>query len=107
MQLVVSGNRILAHGEGFLAMGGTVVNTETGKVYQNATVVECDGCPSDINEVGYEYHAGQFVPCAPYGTTEEGYIMVSCLECATPRRSKFKASDLNSITSEQIRTICT
>lgn len=94
MQLVVSGNRILAHGENFLAMGGTVINTETGKTYQNATVVECDGCPSDIGEVGYEYHAGQFVPCAPYGKADDGAIMVACDECATPRRSGIRIKDL-------------
>lgn len=79
MQLVVSGNRIMAHGEGFLAMGGTVINTDTGRVYQNATVVECDGCPSDIDKVGYEYHAGQFVPCAPFGAGD-GTVAVLCGE---------------------------
>lgn len=81
MQLVVSGNRILAHGEDcFLAMGGTVICTASGRVYQNATVVTCDGCPSDIGERGYEYHAGQFVPCAPYGKSEDGYLALLCGE---------------------------
>lgn len=67
MQLVLSNNRVLAHGENFLSMGGVVINTETGAKYENATVAECENCPSDIDSVGYEYHAGQFVPCAPYG----------------------------------------
>ena len=67
-QLVLSGNRVIAHGEDcFLSMGGTVICPESGRVYQNATVANVDSYPSDIGEVGYEYHAGQFVPCAPYG----------------------------------------
>lgn len=77
MQLVLSGYRVVAHGENFIAMGGTVVNTETNKTYQRATIVECDGCPSDIGEVGYEYHAGVFVPCAPYGKGK-GNVAVLC-----------------------------
>lgn len=87
MQLVLSNNRVLAHGENFISMGGTVINTETNKVYQNATVAECDGCPSDIDTVGYEYHAGEFVPCAPYGKGK-GNVMVACQEdCGTPKDS--------------------
>lgn len=100
MQLVVSGNRILAHGEDcFLAMGGTVICTKTGRVFQNATVVtDCENCPADIDEVGYEYHAGEFVPCAPYGVHGiDGHIMVSCGDCATPKRSKYKLSELAKI----------
>lgn len=77
MQLVISGNRIIAHGENFLALGGVVINTVTGKKYENATVAECDGCPSDIDSVGYEYHAGQFVPCAPFGVGK-GNVAVVC-----------------------------
>lgn len=88
MQLVLSNNRVIAHGENFLSMGGTVINTETNKKYENATVVECNGCPSDIDSVGYEYHAGVFVPCAPYGPgNDDGYVMEVCPDCATPRRS--------------------
>ncbi len=88
MQLVLSNNRIIAHGENFLAMGGVVINTETGARYENATVAECDGCPSDIDKVGYEYHAGVFVPCAPYGVgNNNGYFMEVCADCATPRSS--------------------
>ena len=88
MQLVLSKNRIIAHGENFLAMGGVVINTETGARYENATVAECDGCPSDIDKVGYEYHAGVFVPCAPYGVgNNNGCFMEVCESCATPRNS--------------------
>lgn len=88
MQLVLSNNRIIAHGENFLAMGGVVINTETGAKYENATVAECDGCPSDIDTVGYEYHGGIFVPCAPFGTgNNNGYFMEVCETCATPRNS--------------------
>ena len=89
MQLVLSNNRIVAHGENFLSMGGVVVNTVTGARYENATIAECNGgCPSDIDEVGYEYHAGVFVPCAPYGKgNNNGYFMEVCESCATPRSS--------------------
>lgn len=76
MQLVLSNNRVIAHGENFLSMGGTVINTVTGAKYENATVAECEGCPSDIDSVGYEYHAGQFIPCAPYG---KGYGNIAVL----------------------------
>lgn len=86
MQLVLSNNRVLAHGENFISMGGTVINTETNKVYQNATVAECSGCPSDIGVVGYEYHAGEFVPCAPFGKGP-GNVAVYCDDCKTPRDS--------------------
>lgn len=86
MQLVLSNNRILAHGENFLAMGGVVINTETGAKYENATIAECSGCPSDIGVVGYEYHAGRFVPCAPFGKGT-GNIAVYCDDCKTPRDS--------------------
>lgn len=97
MQIVVSGNRVLAHGENFLAMGGTVVNTETGKVYQNATVVECENCPADIDKVGYEYHAGVFVPCAPYGVGL-GNIAVVCNEdCKSIKDSGYDVRILNNV----------
>lgn len=86
MQLVLSNNRVIAHGENFLAMGGVVINTETGAKYENATVAECDNCPSDIDKVGYKYHGGEFVPCAPYGTgNNNGFFMEVCESCATPR----------------------
>lgn len=95
MQLVVSGNRILAHGEDcFLAMGGTVICTESGRVFQNATVVTCEGCPSDLGKVGYEYHAGQFVPCAPYGVGD-GNVAVLCADsCKSIKDSGILFSEL-------------
>lgn len=77
MQLVLCNNRVIAHGENFLAMGGTVINTVTGVKYENATITECDICPSDIDSVGYEYHAGEFKPCAPYGKGS-GNLAVLC-----------------------------
>jgi hypothetical protein len=94
MQLVLSNNRIIAHGENFLAMGGVVINTANGKKYENATLAECNGCPSDIDEVGYEYHAGVFVPCAPYGKAEDGTILVGCEDCKTPKDSGIPVSSL-------------
>ncbi|MBE7039154.1 MAG: hypothetical protein E7398_00315 [Ruminococcaceae bacterium] len=89
MQLVLSNNRIVAHGENFISMGGTVINKVTGAKHENATIAECDGgCPSDIDEVGYEYHAGVFKPCAPFGKgNNNGYFMEVCESCATPRSS--------------------
>lgn len=94
-QLVVSGNRILAHGEDcFLAMGGTVICTATERKFENATVVFHDGgIPSDIDSVGYEYHAGEFVPCAPYGKGT-GNIAVVCDECGTIKNSGISTANL-------------
>lgn len=106
MQLVLSNNRVVAHGENFLSMGGVVINTETGEKHENATIAECDGCPSDIDKVGYEYRAGVFVPCAPFGVgNNNGYFMEVCEHCATPRSSgipiknglKLENLDLNSV----------
>ena len=95
MQLVLCNNRIIAHGENFLALGGVVINTETGAKYDNATIAECEGCPTDINEVGYEYHAGVFVPCAPFGKGDNnGYFMEVCKNCATPRNSGLPIKDI-------------
>ena len=95
MQLVLSNNRIIAHGENFLAMGGVVINTVSGKKYENATIAECGGnCPSDIDEVGYEYHAGAFIPCAPYGKAPDGTILVGCEDCKTPKDSGILISSL-------------
>ena len=72
-------------------MGGTVINTNTGRVYQNATVVECDGCPSDIGEVGYEYHAGQFIPCAPFGKGDGNLAVVCGEDCKSIKDSGIPA----------------
>ena len=88
MQLVLCNNRVIAHGSGFISLGGVVINNTTGKKYENATIAECNNCPSDIDKVGYEYHAGVFVPCAPYGNGDNnGYFMEVCKKCATPRNS--------------------
>lgn len=95
MQLVLSNNRVVAYGENFLAMGGVVINTETGAKYDNATVAECEGCPSDIDSVGYEYIGGIFKPCAPFGKgNDKGYVMEVCSECATPRKSSVPIKDI-------------
>ena len=108
MQLVLSNNRVIAHGENFLTMGSVVINTETGAKYENATVAECENCPSDIDTVGYEYHAGVFVPCAPFGMgNNNGFFMEVCESCATPRNSGIKIKggiklenlDLESVTA--------
>lgn len=96
-QLVLSGNRVLAYGDNcFVSMGGTVICEETGKAYQNATVVtHTGGIPADIDTVGYEYHAGVFVPCAPYGMGDgNGYLMEMCTDCATPKNSGIKVKEL-------------
>lgn len=77
MQLVLKNNRIITYGENFIALPGVVINNETGKKYDNATIAECDCIPSDIDSVGYEYHAGDFVPCAPYGKGD-GNVAVFC-----------------------------
>lgn len=96
MKLALSGKRVIGYGENLIPMGGTVIDTDTNKVYQNATIAECDGCPSDIDLVGYEYHAGNFVPCAPYGTEDSGgEIMVACDNCATPRKSGVDIQDVH------------
>jgi hypothetical protein len=94
MQLVLINNRIVAHGENFLAMGGVVINTETGDKYENATIAECSGCPTDIDSVGYEYHAGVFVPCAPYGKGA-GTVAVLCdKSCKSIKDSGFPSEYL-------------
>lgn len=79
MQLVLSNNRVLAYSKSdiFISMGNTVVNIQNRKVYQNATIAECDCLPSDIDKVGYEYRNGQFVPCAPFGKGD-GNVAVFC-----------------------------
>lgn len=95
-QLVVAGNRILAHGvDCFLSMGGTVICPETGRVFQNATVVLCDGgLPSDIDKVGYEYHAGDFVPCAPYGVGDGNLAVVCGQDCKSIKDSDLSLQQL-------------
>lgn len=98
IQLVVSGNRIVAHGEDcFLSMCGTVVCTATGRVFQNATVVNHDGAiPCDLDQVGYEYHAGEFVPCAPFGVGT-GNFLVACDDCKTIKDSGIRLSQIGKV----------
>ena len=83
MQLVLSGKRVIGYGENLLATGGTVVNLDTEKVYQNATIAECECYPCDIDKVGYEFYNGEFIPCAPYGEGK-GNVAVWCDECKKP-----------------------
>ena len=96
MQLVLRNNRIIDYGEGFVAANnGVVTNSSTGKSYSNATVAECENYPSDIGSTGYEYHAGVFVPCAPYGTGDNsGYFMEVSASCAVPRNSGLLIRDI-------------
>lgn len=68
MKLVLSGNTVIGHGENLIPMGCTVIDTDSGKIYENATIAECENCPKDLDIIGYEYHAGVFVPCHPYGS---------------------------------------
>ena len=77
MQLVLCNNRVMAYGENFLAMGGVVINTDTGERHEHATIAECDCVPSDIGQRGYEYRAGEFIPCAPFGKGD-GNVPVLC-----------------------------
>lgn len=93
-QLVISGNRVLAHGEGFVSMeNDTVLSTETGTVYQNAAVCECEALPADIDTVGYEYHAGVFVPAAPFGAGSGGTLLISG-GCGVPQSSTVEINTL-------------
>lgn len=60
-QIVVSGNKILAHGEDcFSVTNNTVLCSETGRVFQNATVVTVDEFPDNIDSCCYEYDCGEF-----------------------------------------------
>ena len=94
-QIVVSGNRILAHGKDcFNAFGDGVFCSNTGRIYEHATAVTVDSVPADIDSVGYEYHAGKFVPCAPFGVGD-GTLAVLCGEgCKAIKDSGFAMSDV-------------
>ena len=116
MQIVISGNRVISYGTGFSVSGDTVENESTGKVYNNATIATVESVPDDIDSVGYEYHAGRFVPCAPYGRGDHnGYLMEACTDCATPRKTEiptrwFKWESLATVSAsvdsaEKIRSI--
>lgn len=93
-QLVISGNRILAYGEDcFSVMGEIVKCSNTGNEYKNATVAICEDFPPDIGKVGYEYHAGQFIPCAPFGEGM-GNIAVFCDACNAMKNSGISLSGI-------------
>lgn len=96
MKLVLSGNTIIGHGENLIPMGCTVVDTVSGKVYQNATIAECENCPKDLDIIGYEYHAGVFVPCHPYGSlyTKKQFedVMAYVLALITPEEPVYICS---------------
>lgn len=95
MQIVLIGNRVVAHGEDcFLCMGGTVICEETGKAYPNATVAEVDAIPVDIGKVGYEYHAGVFVPCAPFGVGDGNLAVVCGEDCKVIKDSGKPVGDV-------------
>lgn len=102
MQIVLSGNRVIAHGEDcFLSMGGTVVCNDTGRSYQNATVAEVDAVPADIDSVGYEYRAGHFVPCAPYGKGKGNLAVLCDGDCKAIKDSGWHMNDLLSPTTAE------
>ena len=91
-QLVVAGNRVLAYGEDcFISVGGAVICPSSGKAYQNASVVECEAIPTDIEAQGYEYHAGQFVPCAPFGVGDGNMAVVCGEDCKAVKDSGIPA----------------
>jgi hypothetical protein len=77
VQIVISGNRVLAHGTDFSVTGDAVECASTGRIYQNATIATVDSVPDDIDSVGYEYHAGRFVPCGPFGKGS-GNVAILC-----------------------------
>ena len=94
MQLVLCNNRVLTYGENFISLGGIVINTATGRKYENATIAECDCVPNDIDSVGYEYHCGDFVPCAPFGKGT-GNIAVLCDgDCKSIKDSGMSIADI-------------
>ena len=98
-QLVLRGNRVLSHGEDcFLCTGENVICSDSGRIFENATVVNHPGeIPSDIDEVGYEYHAGQFIPCAPFGKGG-GNIAVVCNEdCKSIKDSGISSKNLPNV----------
>ena len=94
VQLVLRGNRVLSHGEDcFLCVGGSVICADSGRTFENATVVNHPGeIPSDIDEVGYEYHAGAFIPCAPFGKGDGNLAVVCGEDCKTIKDGSFPLS---------------
>lgn len=103
LQIVTSGNRVLAHGEDcFVPFGdGSVICLTSGTTYYNATVADVEELPADIDAAGYEYHAGKFVPCAPYGVGN-GNIAVLCPDSC--KALKDSGIPLDGITHHEIQT---
>jgi hypothetical protein len=60
-QIIVSEGKVLAYGEDcFSVTNDTVKCANTGKVYQNATVVTVEEFPENIDCMCYKYDLGQF-----------------------------------------------
>ena len=97
-QLVLVGNRVVAHGQDcFSTIPGAVVCLTNGKIYGGATIAECSTeCPADIDAVGYEYRAGEFVKCAPF-YKGNGNVAVWCDECKAPLDSGFPSQFLGKV----------
>ena len=96
-QIVLQGNRVVAYGDNcFVHAGNTVLNTSNGNDYPGATLANCDALPPDIGQVGYEYHAGVFVPCAPFGKGS-GNVAVACDECKAIKDSGIPIDNVSKI----------
>ena len=75
-----------------------VICTDTGRIFENATVTipTCE-IPSDIDEVGYEYHAGEFVPCAPFGKGGGNVAVLCPNDCKSIKDSGKSAEHLGTV----------
>lgn len=94
MQLVLIKNRVIAYGGEYIAMGNTVVDARSGKLFSGATIAECNSCPPDIGEVGYEYMAGVFTPCAPYGKGDGNLAVLCNRDCKSIKDSDIPLSQI-------------
>lgn len=99
MQIVLKNNRVMAHGGEYLTLGSTVLDISSGKTYINATLAECENCPPDIDSVGYEYHAGEFVPCAPFGIGNGNVAVVCGEDCKSIKDSGLSIGQMGLIES--------
>lgn len=96
-QIVLQGNKVLAYGDNcFIMCGNAVLCTTNGNTYPGATVATCATLPADIGSVGYEYHAGVFVPSGPFGKGS-GNVAVVCDECKTLRDSGIPLDNMTKI----------
>lgn len=88
-QLVLFKNRVVAYGSDcFLAMGDTVICTETGRRFEHATIATTTAPPPcDLALTAYEYDGANFRICEPFGKTDGGYIVAACDDCRTPRQT--------------------